>query len=130
MESIIKTNILEHLNSNNLLTSHQFGFLQGHSCTTQLLHVMDILTKSLDRGVPVDVIYMDLQKAFDSVPHKRLLYKIEHYGITGNLLRWIDGFLSNRRQHVVLNGEIMLARCEEWCSTRINSRTSSLPYLC
>ena len=87
MESIIKTNILEHLNSNNLLTSHQFGFLEGHSCTTQLLHVMDILTKSLDRGVPVDVIYMDLQKAFDSVPHKRLLYKIEHYGITGNLLR-------------------------------------------
>ena len=74
MESIIKTNILEHLNSNNLLTSHQFGFLEGHSCTTQLLHVMDILTKSLDRGVPVDVIYMDLQKAFDSVPHKRLLY--------------------------------------------------------
>ena len=74
-----KTNILEHLNSNNLLTSHQFGFLEGHSCTTQLLHVMDILTKSLDRGVPVDaVIYKDLQKAFDSVPHKRLLYKIEH----------------------------------------------------
>ena len=105
MESIIKTNILEHLNSNNLLISHQFGFLEGHSCTTQLLHVMDILTKSLDRGVPVDVIYMDLQKAFDSVPHKRLLYKIEHYGITGNLLRWIDGFLSNRRQRVVLNGE-------------------------
>ena len=103
MESIIKTNILEHLNSNNLLTSHQFGFLEGHSCTTQLLHVMDILTKSLDCGVPVDV--MDLQKAFDSVPHKRLLYKIEHYGITDNLLRWIDGFLSNRRQRIVLNGE-------------------------
>ena len=54
------------------------------------------------KGVPVDVIYMDLQKAFDSVPHKRLLYKIEHYGITGNLLR---GFLSNRKQCVVLNGE-------------------------
>ena len=51
---------------------------------------------------PVDVIYMDLQKDFDSVPHKCLLYKIEHYGITGNLLRWIDGFLSNRRQRVVL----------------------------
>ena len=66
---------------------------------------MDILTKSLDRGVPVDVNYMDLQKTFDSVPHKHLLYKIEHYGITCNLLRWIDGFLSNRRQRVVLNGE-------------------------
>ena len=105
MESIIKTNVLEHLTSNDLLTSHQFGFLRGHSCTTQLLHVMDILTKSLDQGVPIDVVYMDLQKAFDTVPHKRLLYKIEYYGITGNLLRWIAGFLSNRRQCVFLNGK-------------------------
>ena len=55
---------------------------------------------SLDQGVPVNVIYMDLQKAFDTVPHKRLLYKIEYYAITGNLLRWIAGFLSNRRQCV------------------------------
>ena len=60
-----KTNVLEHLTSNNLLTSHQFGFLRSHSCTTQLLHVTDILTKSLDQGVPVDIIYIDLQKAFD-----------------------------------------------------------------
>ena len=77
MESIVKTNVLEHLTSNNLLTSHQFGFLRDHSCTTHLLHVMDILTMSLDQGLPVDVIYMDLQKAFDIVQHKRLLYKIE-----------------------------------------------------
>ena len=73
MESIIKTNVLEHLTSNNLLTCHQFGFLRGHSCTTQLLHVMEILTKSLNQGVPVDAIYMDLKKAFDTVAHKRLL---------------------------------------------------------
>ena len=66
---------------------------------------MDILTKSLDQGVPVGIIYMDLQKAFDTVPHKCLQYKIEYYGITGNLLRWIAEFLSNRRQCVVLNGK-------------------------
>ena len=47
---------------------------------------------------------MDFQKAFDSVSHKRLLHKIDHYGISGNLLRWTDGFLSNRRQCVVLSG--------------------------
>ena len=110
MESIIKTNVLEHLIYNNLLTSHQFGFLRGHSCTTQMLHVMDILTKSLDQGMPVDVVYMDLQKAFDIVPHKRLLYKIKYYGITGNLLRWIAGFLSNRRQCVVLNGKNLVGK--------------------
>ena len=94
-EFIIKTNVLEHLTSNNLLTSHQFGFLRvRHSCNTQLLHVMNILTKSLNQEVPVDVTYMDLQKAFDTVQHKCLLYNIEYYGITGNLLRWIAGFLS------------------------------------
>ena len=71
---------------------------------------MDILTKSLDQGVPVDVIYMDLKKAFDTVPHKRLLYKMEYYGITGNLLRWIAGFLSNRRQCVVLNGKNLVGK--------------------
>ena len=53
--------------------------------------MIGILTKSLDQGVPIDVIYMDLKKAFDTVPHKRLLYQIEYYGITGNLLRWITG---------------------------------------
>ena len=66
---------------------------------------MDILTKSLDQGVPVDVIYMDLQKAFDTVLHKCLLYKIEYYGITSKLLKWIAGFLSDRRQCFALNGK-------------------------
>ena len=71
---------------------------------------MDILTKSLDQGVPIDVIYMDLKKAFDTVLHKCLLYKMEYYGITGNLLRWIVGFLSNRRQYVVLNGKNLVGK--------------------
>ena len=78
--------------------SNQLGFLPGNSCTTQLLHVMDIITSSLDHGQPDDVIYLDLQKAFDSVPH------IESYGISGKFLNWIKGFLINRDQCVVLNG--------------------------
>ena len=54
---------------------------------------------------------MDLQKFFDTVLHKCLLYKIEYYGITGNLLRWITGFLSNRRQYVVvLNGKNLVGK--------------------
>ena len=71
---------------------------------------MEILTKSLDQGVPVDDFYMDLKIAFDTVPHKRLLYKMEYYGITGNLLRWIAGFLSNRRQCAVLNGKNLVGK--------------------
>ena len=82
MESIIKSSIFDHLISNNLISSSQFGFLPGHSCSTQLLYVIDIITSSLDHGLPVDVIYLDLQKAFDSVPHNRLLVKVESYGIS------------------------------------------------
>ena len=104
MESVIKSSIFDYLISNDLISSNQFGFLPGHSCTTQLLHVMDIITSSLDHGLPVDVIYLDLQKAFDSVPHNRLLCKVESYGICGKFLNWIKGFLMDRDQCVVLNG--------------------------
>ena len=65
---------------------------------------MDIITSSLDHGLPVYVIYLDLQKAFDFVPHNRLLVKVESYGITGKFLVWIKSFLSDREQCVVLNG--------------------------
>ena len=104
MESVVKTNIFDYLISNNLISSNQFEFLPGHSCTTQLLHVMDIITSSLDHGQPVDVIYLDLQKAFDSVPHNRLLRKVESYGISGKFLNWIKGFLMDRDQCMVFNG--------------------------
>ena len=88
---IVKTNVLEHLTSNNLLTSHQFGFLRGHSCTTQLRHVMDILTKLLNQGLPVDIIYMDLKKAFDTVPHKHIYYV--RLNIVVLLATFLDGLL-------------------------------------
>ena len=65
---------------------------------------MDIIMSSLDHGSPVDVIYLDIQKAFDSVPHNRLLLKVESYGISGKFLGWIESFLSDREQCVVLNG--------------------------
>jgi len=70
MESIIKDNILY----NNLISPFQFGFVPGRSCSTQLLNVMDHFTKALDDENCVDVIYLDFQKAFDSVPHKCLLH--------------------------------------------------------
>ena len=66
--------------------------------------MLDDWTKAIDNGVPIDALYLDLQKAFDSVPHQRLLLKLEKMGITGNLLRWIKNFLSDRKQRVTLNG--------------------------
>jgi hypothetical protein len=66
---------------------------------------MEVVTRELDSGNCVDVLYLDFAKAFDRVPHKRLLSKLKAHGITGNVLRWIDSWLSNRRQRVSVGGE-------------------------
>ena len=71
-----------------------------------MLHVLDIWTKILDLGGTLDVIYCDFMKAFDKVPHERLLHKIKQYGITGNILGWIKSFLANRTQQVCINNTL------------------------
>ena len=81
---------------NKLFCPRQFGFITGRSTTFQLPHVLNIWTEILDQGGSLDIIYCDFMKAFDKVPHKRLLPKTEKFGITGNILDWIKFFLSDR----------------------------------
>jgi hypothetical protein len=104
MEKLVREQILDHLQKNNLITKNQHGFVPGRSTITQLLECLDIWTSILDEGGTVDAIYMDYQKAFDSVPHQRLLAKISSLGIRGNVRNWIQSFLSGRRQKVVVGG--------------------------
>ena len=92
MESIIRDRIKEHMTTNNLFTPNQHGFSSGKSCITQLLTAVNSWTKSLEENYVNDVIYCDFAKVFDSVPHKRLLVKLESYGIFGNLLGWLRSF--------------------------------------
>ena len=94
-----------HLTATNSISAHQHGFLSGRSCSTNLLAALEDWTSSLDEKIPVDTIYLDFAKAFDSVPHKRLLYKLQKYGINGSLHKWIEYFLINRRQCVSVKGE-------------------------
>jgi len=65
---------------------------------------MDEVTNYIDRGHLIDVIYSDFQKAFDKLPHERLLMKLAAHGIAVNVLNWIENWLSNRKKHAVLNG--------------------------
>ena len=105
MEKIIKESVLKHLLDNGLLSVKQFGFLSGRSTVTQLLKFLDKCAEHVARGKVVDTIYMDFAKAFDKVPHRRLIHKLEAYGICGNVLGWIEAFLMGRNQTVVVNGE-------------------------
>ena len=71
----------------------------------QVLTVFDTLPQYIDFDIPVDTISFDFRKAFNSVPHKILLLKLERLGIWRNVLKWIPSFLSNRSQRVVINGQ-------------------------
>ena len=105
MESIIKDKLVEHLQNFNLLNDSQHGFMKGKSCLTNLLDYLENVTKFLDQGDPLDVIYLDFAKAFDKVPHKRLVKKLEAHGIGGKISRWIENWLTGRRQRVNINGK-------------------------
>ena len=78
----------------------QYGFRRKRSCVSQLLEVMKDLVTMTENKDPVDIIYLDFRKAFDTVPHVRLLKRLEAYGIVGKLLNWTRDFLSNRKQRV------------------------------
>ena len=102
MEKLIRDKLVDHMTSNNLFSNTQHGFISGRSCITQLLEYIEDLTEAIDNGEDVDVIYLDFCKAFDKVPHRRLVKKLEQYGIKGDLLLWIKNFLHDRQQRVTI----------------------------
>ena len=109
-ETIVRDAVVKHLESHSLITESQHGFRRGHSCLSNLLDFLDKLTKSLNDGRTSDIIYLDFAKAFDKVPHKRLISKIRCHGIDGQVLSWIEAWLRDRRQRVCLRGS-----SSSWC---------------
>ena len=100
LESLVREHIIKFMKRNNFFTKKQYGFISGRSTSLPLLEVLDKWTEALDLGYSIDCVYMDYQKAFDTVPHKRLHDKLTSYGINEQLMAWIDSFLSNRVQQV------------------------------
>ena len=101
MESILRDYDINHLEQNGLIRDSQHGFRAGRSCLINLLCFMEIVTKQVDKGLPVDVVYLDSSKAFDKVPHNRLINKIKAHGIGSFVANRIESWLSNRHQRVV-----------------------------
>ena len=88
-----------------MLSNVQHGFRHKHSCETQLIEAVDEFARTLNDGGQTDVIALDFSKAFDRVPHRRLLHKLDCYGVRGPILKWIQYFLENRSQQVVIEGQ-------------------------
>ena len=87
-----------------IICNEQHGFRKGRSCLTNLLSTLEEWTDLYDRGLPFDTLYLDFKKAFDSVPHARLIYKLQSCGVVGNLCYWFEDFLRDRKQRVCVNG--------------------------
>ena len=104
LEHIVCSAVMDHLDENNILTDAQHGFRKRRSCDSQLILAIQDLAKGIEDRKQHDVILLDFSKAFDKVPHTRLIHKLHHYGIQDTTLQWISDFLSNRTQQVVLEG--------------------------
>ena len=104
LESIIAEDITKHLESSDLITDSQHGFRRGRSCLTNLLEFFHDIFSLYDKSRAVDILYLDFKKAFDKVPHKRLMAKVRSYGIIDEVGDWIEDWLTGRKQRVVING--------------------------
>ena len=104
MEHVLCSHIRGHLDAHEILSDTNHGFRARHNTETQLLLTTYDLLYQRDQGHSVDIAILDFSKAFDTVPHRRLLGTLEHYGITGDILHWIEGFLLGRKQAVLVDG--------------------------
>ena len=94
MEKILRDSMASFLMENNLLSNYQFGFIKRRSTTLQLLNVLNDCTQAIESKNFTDCIYMDYQKAFDKVPHNRLISKLKAYKFNAELLDWVQSYLN------------------------------------
>jgi sarcosine oxidase/L-pipecolate oxidase len=104
MERVVYKYIYNYIIEHSLLYSYQSGFLPGHSTIYQLL-VYHNICKNIDNRLSSNIIFCDISKAFDRVWHKALIKKLHSYGITGDLLHWLDDYVSDRKQKVFVYNE-------------------------
>ena len=106
LEKLIREDWEKMLEEQNMLTEKQFGFRQGRSTVSNLLSFYDRVTDTIQKREGwVDCIYLDFSKAFDKVPHKRLIWKLQHIGgVDGTLLKWMSDFLKDRKMSTVIRG--------------------------
>jgi hypothetical protein len=104
LEKLMYSRLYKHLSRNNVLYDFQFGFRKNHSTALALLEVTDSIYQNLDEGNSCCGIYLDLQKAFDTVNHDILLSKLYNYGVRGIVHHWFQSYLANRKQYTCVAG--------------------------
>ena len=111
LEKVVAKKLLDHLQSNNLIYNHQYGFLPKRSTEQNLLQVTNYISDALNEGMFCIGVFIDLRKAFDVCSHKILLKKLKNLGISGVHLKWFESYLSDRKQRVEINGTLSDEQC-------------------
>jgi len=103
LEKVMYSRLYKYLNANKVLYNYQFGFRPNHSTALALIDALDDVYENLDNGSNVCGIYLDLQKAFDSVSHDILLAKLYNCGVRGLVYNWFESYLTNRMQYTYVS---------------------------
>ena len=103
-ERVVFKHLFNFFRTNFKISLWQSGFLPGHSTVTQLIEIYDEFCKAVEKGKEIRVVFLDISKAFDRVWHAGLLNKLKGSGIKGRLLKWLQSYLTDRQQRVIING--------------------------
>ena len=103
LEKLMYRRLIKFIEINKILTKHQYGFRDNRSTELAIIELTDRITKAIDKGEYTLGIFLDLSKAFDTINHKILIEKLEHYSIRGLAQHWFENYLTNRKQIVKYN---------------------------
>ena len=106
LERLMFNEMFNFFIENKLISSNQSGFKPGDSCINQLLSITHEIYESFDVGLEVRSVFLDISKTFEKAWHDGIIYKLTQNGISENLLNLLDDFLKERKQRVVLNGQV------------------------
>jgi hypothetical protein len=105
LEKLMYSRLINFINKHKILYKYQFGFRKNHSTTLALIEITDNILQDLEKGKCSAGIFIDFKKAFDTVDHKILISKLEHYGIRGPALQWLKSYITDRQQFAFVNGK-------------------------
>ena len=106
VERVVHSQLNAHLHQLDFLYQHQYGFRRGYSTEQAITQLNNWVLESMDEGKVTGLLFIDISKAFDSLNHKVLLRKLEHLGLSERSLRWFRSYLTDRKQSVLINGEL------------------------
>ena len=128
-QKCVHSQLIKHLEKNNLLSQNQFGFCKYRSTELAAVWFTDQIRRSMDAGMLTGAVYVVMSKAFDILGHARIINKLPDYGITGMPQEWIINYLFNRSQQVTFQSTLSRPKPTVWCSPGINTGTLVICFL-